>query len=169
MEVTMKKAKKGLPEIPDYPDAPLPAWKHYGITRFADLAIQDELERIGYSGYLVGLAVQYTVEDPEKTYSMIFGKVDDSEESLKGKLEESPLTDKFLLKLHEQVQALIYKNTPDYAGTMNLLLKTNVNGASTSSACHKVAQGECNKRSDVGKYRICTKRGNKWSCTHKSC
>ena len=35
-----------LPDIPDYPEAPLTAWKHYGITNFASRKIVEELEKV---------------------------------------------------------------------------------------------------------------------------
>jgi hypothetical protein len=134
MEVMMneeeRKPSRELPPIPDYPDAPLPAWKHYGIINYADQRIKDELANMRYEGYMVGLEVAYMLED-EKSYAMSFGKISKPDEATqKEETEvEIPLSDEFLVDLYQMLTELIPANCPNYSGQMSTELTIVVTGS----------------------------------------
>ncbi len=170
--MTRQKQKKAvveeLPSIPDYPEAPLPAWKHYGIASYADQQIRAELDRIGYEGYLIGLEVSYTLEN-DKTYAMSFGKLEPAEGS-----EESdngtPLSDAFLSNLYQVVGQLIHSNAPEYLGEIDTELSIITTGSENKVKvrCRKPQvcdQGHKDKR-------WCKKvNQEKWTCMdgHPKC
>lgn len=165
------KPRRDLPEIPDYPDAPLPAWKHYGITNYAGQRILDEIDHVQYTGYLIGMEIAYTVKE-EKTYSMAFGKIDIPDEVLKKFDGELPLTDEFLSNLFRTVGALVYENAPDYQDEMDTELIAVISGSAkkVKVKCRKVKNGECTE-GHVGKKKICksTDNGSSWTCLHDAC
>jgi len=164
-----------LPTIPDHPEAPLPAWKHYGITNYGDQKIQEELSRIQYSGFMVGLEMAYKPQN-EKTYAMAFGRIDiPTEESqqldpAQESEEKFPLSDDFLESLYEDVDKLITANTPGYSGKISPELTISITGSRTvvKIACRRpqvCSQGH----SDT---RWCQSVNNgPWTClsSHRRC
>ena len=66
-----------LPELPV--DSPLPPWHHFAITKYAEKRLQEQLNSVGFKGYLINVGVSYTVipdnsTDKENTwYNMSFG------------------------------------------------------------------------------------------------
>jgi hypothetical protein len=173
MEVEMKdeekRPDKDLPPIPDYPEAPLPAWKHYGITNFADQKVQEELDRLQYPGHMVGLEVAYELED-EKTYAMAFGKIDIPEDELQESAREIPLTDEFLANLYKVVDDLIPHHSPGHSENMNTEITIVMSGSlkKVKVKCRKpeqCSQGHTDKR-------WCKKVGKEpWTCLdgHQKC
>lgn len=171
-----------LPPIPDYPDAPLPAWKHYGITSYADRKILEELTRVEYPGYMIGMEMAYTVES-EEVYCMQFGDTAITEAMLQKsqsqepdpKLEqeasqdldeELPLSDDFLSDLYDDVRELIKTNTPDYSGEVTPELTIAITGSK------KVIKFKCRvpevcKNHHTDKRKCKSINGGPWKCTHK--
>lgn len=168
MEVMMnkeeKKRERELPSIPDYPDAPLPAWKHYGITNYADQRIQAEFDRLQYDGYMVGLEIAYTPDD-EKRYAISFGKLevpDDPPREKESKVD-IPLPDEFLENLYQTVAELIPANCPNYSGEFNAQLTIVMTGSLKKVSYMCRIPEQCS-RNHTDK-RICRKENNgPWVC-----
>lgn len=163
---------EGLPDIPDYPDSPLQPWIHYGITDFAGKQIQKELDRLGYTGYLIGLSVSYSVAGQESPpYAMEFGRVPPLN-VIQEPEPEGPLGDEFVLELHDQVGALIHQYTPEEFGDMDVTLSANVSGSEHTViiVCRFVQAGECNQNPPHTDRRKCVKRQDGgWKCLHRAC
>jgi hypothetical protein len=165
-----------LPEIPDFPESPLPGWKHYGITNFAGQTTQEELNRNQYPGYLIGLRFRYTVLDgeAENAYEMSFGLVKPPEEQKYAKLM-SPLTDDFMIKLYDAVNALLHQNIPEELGEIQSEINATLSGSVNfiTIKCRLVQVGECdlgNNSPDNGATRLCIKvQEDPWRCLHAGC
>jgi len=168
MQAQQNAPSPDLPTIPDYPDSPLPAWQHYGITNYAGQKIQEELDRIGYSGYLIGLGVAYRPENG-KTYSMQFGRVDDADELE----EDQPLSDDFLLHLYQITSQFIAHNT-SLDGTIDTELRISIKGSQISIRvmCRIIQAGECTHQpGHDGSRMVCRSYngGNTWHCLGSHC
>jgi len=171
MKMKEQKSGRELPPIPDYPDAPLPAWKHYGITNYADQRIKEEFDRIKYEGYMVGLEVAYTLEN-ENDYAMSFGKINIPEDVSQSKEADVdiPLSDDFLEDLLQMLTELIPANSPGYSGEMNPALTIVMTG-SLIKATFKCRIPEQCSRGHTDK-RWCKKvNDGLWTCmkSHKPC
>ena len=156
-----------LPDIPDYPDAPLTPWRHYGITEYADKKVREELENLGYQGFLIGIRVSYTLVDKdEKTYSMSFGRVPPL-----GITDgtEDPLSDEFLLRLHENVSMLIHKYSPEVFGEMFVEVSVNVSGSEHTSTIKCLPSGYICTQSHTGRQKCIQRKGGPWTCLHIIC
>jgi len=163
------KPTSDLPQILDYPESPLPAWKHYGITNFAGQQIQAELKRTGYAGYLIGLGVSYTLAAKSKIpYVMVFGKVDSGEDPA----FTLPLNDDFLVGLHETVEEFIGQNIQAPASEIDIELIITLSGSVTKViiACRLVGPTEC-AQGDSGTKKKCKSldNGTSWNCLHTPC
>ncbi len=175
MEVTMnrkeKKTVRELPPIPDYPDAPLPAWKHYGITNYTGQRVKDEFDRIQYEGYMIGLEVAYTPDD-EKNYVISFGKIDIPDDASQEKESEVkiPLSDEFLEDLYQVVTELIPAHCPSYSGKIDTELTIVMTGSvkKVKMGCHVPEQCSLNH---TDKRRCKKVNDGPWTCTasHKKC
>lgn len=166
------RGSQGLPEIPDYPDSPLPPWIHYGITAFAGKQIQMELDRLGYTGYLIGLSVGYSLDGEDApSYAMEFGRVPPLDVAQEPE-PKNPLSDEFVLELHDQVSVLVHQYTPEEFGDMNVTLSANVSGSEYTVVvvCRFVQAGECSQNPPHTDKRKCLKRQDGgWKCLHASC
>jgi hypothetical protein len=180
MEATMRedepKQDEDLPDIPDYPEAPLPAWKHYGITNYASNTIVEELESVQYKGYMIGLEVAYAGDD-KKTYAMRFGKVDvrdevdlpDEGSNEKRQGPELPLSDEFLDKLSDTIDKLIAANVPDDPGNLSPELTIVITGSTVSIRTLCTKPDIC-AMSHTGKRRCKSVNYGPWECLHgKKC
>lgn len=154
------------PSFPDYPAAPLPAWQHYGITRYAGQKIQDELDsNTEYQGYLIGLGVSYRYNgDP---YEIVFGKTETIGESER----VFPLNDDFLSNLYGMVAKFVSKDRPDVS---EITLITTFSGSilAAKTVCRQVQAGECSHNPNHnGTNRHCrsTDNGTTWKCLGSGC
>lgn len=166
----MAKQRKNLmpdiPPIPDYPDAPLSAWQHYGITDYAGKKIQDQLDNnTDYKGYLIGLGVSYMHN--ENIYEMVFGKSETIGESQ----TEFPLSDDFLSNLYGTVAKFVNNDRIDISEvTLITTFSGSILGAKT--VCRQVQAGECkHNQNHVGTMRHCksTDNGVTWKCLGDGC
>lgn len=155
-----------LPDIPDYPEAPLPAWKHYGITNFASQKIVEELENVQYSGYMVGLEVGYSLEEEKKTYAMSFGKVRPSEEELEQQGEEPdlPISDEFLVRLYQTIHDYMKANgSENLSPELTIVITGSLKAVTVMCRTPQV----CDRRH--GGKRWCKKvNSGPWTCLHSS-
>lgn len=169
-----QKQDGGLPDVPDYPEAPLPAWKHYGITNYASNRIVEELESVQYRGYMIGLEVAYVADD-KQTYAMRFGKVDvrdevdfrdeDSKEQMRE--SEIPLSDEFLDKLSDMLNRLIAANAPEHPGNLSPELTISITGSVTSVRTRCRIPQQCNKGHTNKRWCKSVNYGP-WVCLHGS-
>jgi hypothetical protein len=166
MSMRQNSSRFDEPSFPDYPAAPLPAWQHYGITRYAGQKIQEELDtNTEYQGYLIGLGVSYTYNgDP---YEMVFGKTETTGESDR----DFPLSDPFLSSLYETVAQFVSRNTADVS---EITLITTFSGSilAAKTVCRQVQAGECtHAQNHVGTMRHCrsTDNGATWKCLGSGC
>lgn len=156
-----------LPLIPDYPNTPLPAWKHYGITNYAGQMLVDKLDSIQYPGYMIGLELTCLLED-ESSYSMKFGMVEIPAEESKEQDEpnELPIDDDFLLQLYQDVKTLMVENAPDYQGTLEPMLTYVMTGSKikVQIMCRRPEVCTLNHTDK----RVCKKVGTgPWTCLDK--
>ncbi len=178
----MEKQEQGpdqnLPPIPDYPNAPLPAWRHYGITSYADQKIVAELTRVVYPGYMIGMEMAYALET-EEVYQMRFGDVTMPENALpesgSGEPdqkrpstldEELPLTDEFLSALYDDVRQLILDYTPEYSGVLTPELTIAITGSKRVIKFKCIVPDECNQ-GHTDKRKCKSINGGPWICTHR--
>lgn len=117
-------------DVPEYPEGPLPAMKHYGITYFTCQKIVEELDTLQYPGYMVGLKVGYAMEDGSE-YEMKFGIVDLSDEDLEQQEKEPdlPVSDEFLIRLYQTVQDYMKANVPDGGEKLNPEIAITMSGS----------------------------------------
>jgi len=155
-----------LPDIPEYPDSPLSAWKHYGIMRVLEGKFHEELEKQEYDGHLVGLMVTYTVGgDP---YSMGFGYGVETKAALLAQ-DDDPLSDEFVSEMYDFARSLIAQHINQYVSNFELELGASVNPKLSTLAvkCMIATNANCGKESCVGKCRKFISRNNgPWVCTH---
>ncbi len=163
-----KEPKRELPDIPNYPDTPLAPWIHYGITQFAGEEVQKELDRLAYQGYLIGLRVAYTVADnTEMAYQMSFGRVPPLQSLIVD--TEDPLTDDFLLDLHDAVCTLIHKYTPEMISDMDVEVTANVSGSEHACSVKCLSGGYICDKNHTGKRKCVQRQGGSWTCKHRTC
>lgn len=163
------KLREPLPDIPDYPDAPLPAWKHYGITKYASDRVVKELEGQHYEGYMVGLDLKYSL-DKEHSYSMGFGKVDipDTTQEEEKEEPELPVSDEFLVDLYQTANALIAKNVPGGLKDFDSELTVALTGSLKVVKLACTVPDRCN-RGHINR-RCCRKvNSGPWRCLHDRC
>jgi hypothetical protein len=171
MEETMAKQPvtqaKGLPEIPDFPTSPLPAWKHYGILKVLEGRFRAELESVPYDGHLVGLGITYTVGgDP---YTMEYGYGADAPQNIINN-QSDPLSDDFVGDMYDLANDLIAEHISPYVLSFELQINASVNPqvASVAVKCQIANDANCGKASCKGQCRRFISRNNgPWICTHK--
>lgn len=168
MAVRKKTKQMVLPDIPNYPDAPLAAWLHYGITDFAGKKVQEELNRLSYPGYLIGIRVAYTVVNKEEpTYVISFGRVPPLD--IMNSETDDPLSDDFLIELHETVSALIHKYTPEVFEDLDVEVSANVSGSEHASTIKCRTDGyQCDKN-HTGSRKCIQRQNGVWVCKHVTC
>lgn len=158
---------EGLPKIPDHPNSPLPAWKHYGILKVLEEKFHAELERVEYVGHLVGLGVTYIVGGD--TYTMDYGYgIGIVQGIMEGKGD--PLTDEFVAEMYDLANGLIAEHMNPYIGSFELQLNASVNQqiASVAVKCQIATDANCGKQACKGQCRKFIKRNDgPWVCTHK--
>ena len=161
-----KKAQR-LPEIPDFPNSPLSAWKHYGILKALEREFHKELEAKNYSGHLVGLDVTYIVGG--ETFTMEYGYgVEQTAGLLPNK--EDPLSNDFVSEMYDLASELILAHIDPSVLTFELLLSASINQAVNTVAvkCQIATEANCGKDDCTGKCRKFISRNNgPWTCTHK--
>jgi hypothetical protein len=158
---------EGLPEIPDHPNSPLSAWKHYGILKVLEDKFQTELKNIGYTGHLVGLGVTYTVDDDP--FTMDYGyDVEKAEGVLANK--DDPLTDEFVAEMYDLANELIGEHMSPYISSFDLELSASVNPqvATVFVKCQIATDANCGKAACIGQCRkFISRNDGPWICTHK--
>jgi hypothetical protein len=179
-----------LPDVPNYPDAPLLAWKHYGILKLAETSIHQELEQGNNVGLLVGLRVSYFVERPgyyqndqgdEYTMSYGYGVTDEEwpvqAEPIEVNLGMLP-SEEFLFGLSNFVTDLIANNINPYVlpVTTRMDITFSVSGVPgpimNTIMCRIVQVGECALGSDHEGERRRMYRSSatgNWKCQHTRC
>ncbi len=179
MEKQEQGSTEGLPPIPDYPDAPLPAWKHYGVTNYADQKILEELKHVEYPGFMVGLKIAYTIET-EQIYCMQFGDTTIPQDALEKSRseeinqadsseldEELPFTDEFLSSLFDDIGQLITNNTPGYSGEINPKLTIAITGSrKVIDIMDRYPPYDCNK-GHTDRRTCKSVNDGPWKCTHR--
>lgn len=166
---------------PPTANSPLPAWQHYEITRFADLAIQEKLRtEPTQMEFLIGLEVQYFVsqeEDGEETnYAMPFGKVKSTlKETHTGK---SALRREFLEKIYEEVDTYVRKNVQQPYLVTNVIMQVRTNIALYNISCVCWTIGTKYRGYDVrcddgnhlsGTNCTCCWNGSAYVCSNQTC
>lgn len=170
-----------IDNLPEYPDAPLSAWKHYGILKIVEKRVHQMLQEAEYDGHLVGLRVGYIAyaDGGPQPYSMAFGYVvedsdieqDDSPEDTD---ESSPLTEENFDDLYNETFDLISANIPSEID-FSVIVETAVNPKFKrgGKVCRIVEEGECNKHGDANhagqRCYLRLKNSGKWRCIHKTC
>lgn len=162
-------SEQPLPDFPEYPEAPLSAWKHYGITNYVGERVIQELERVKYHGDMVGLEVGYVLED-EKAYSMSFGrtKIPDTPSTDEKSEPELPLSDEFLVELFKTINELVAANAPGYLGKLSSTLTIVMTGSYTSVRVICRTPQRCTQR-HTGKRWCKSINGGTWVCLHTRC
>lgn len=155
-----------FPEIPDHPNSPLSAWKHYGILRALEWKFHEELDSQGYDGHLVGLNLTYTVgPDP---YSMGFGYGVEENANLMTE-EDDPLTDDFVSRMYDFASDLIALHINPYVSDYSIQLSASLNPhiSTVKVKCMIATNANCGRDSCNGNCRKFISRNNgPWVCTH---
>ena len=156
-----------LPEIPDYPNSPLSAWRHYGILKVLEEKFHPELVNVGYAGHLVGLGLTYTVAGD--AYPMEYGyRMDVNQGILENK--KDPLTDEFVAEMYDLANELITKYMSPYVIDFDLQLSASVNPdvVTVDVKCQVATKANCGKEECKGQCRkFISRNKGPWVCTHK--
>jgi hypothetical protein len=162
-----KSQAEELPDIPDYPNSPLPAWKHYGILKVVEGKLHEELKQQKYTGHLVGLDLTYTV-GPD-TYAMSYGySFEQVHEGITATVD--PLSDEFVETLYDFASDLISENINPAGTRFNMQLSVSVNQQVNTKTviCQIATEANCGKNECIGKCRKFKKKNDgSWECTHK--
>jgi hypothetical protein len=157
---------RALPEIPDFPDSPLAAWKHYGILKALERRFHQELEAQNYTGHLVGLDVTYLVGKESFTMEYGYGVEQSNGPRDKG----DPLSDDFVAEMYDLASDLISEHIDPAVITFDLSLGAAINQPVNTVAvkCQIATDANCGKDECEGKCRKFISRNNgPWTCTHK--
>lgn len=156
-----------LPEIPDYPNSPLSAWRHYGILKVLEERFQAELVNAGYTGHLVGLGLTYTVAGD--SYAMEYGYGVKANQGILGN-KEDPLSDDFVAEMYDLANELITKYMSPYVIDFDLQLSASVNPdvVTVDVKCQVATKVNCGKEECKGQCRkFISRNKGPWVCTHK--
>jgi len=170
---TQQPEETSLPQVPDYPDSPLSAWKHYGIMKLAQQKTHEYLRNVPYDGHLIGLRISYsagTEPSLQDTYTMSYGYDVDEEQDLMPDTDE-PFSDDFIIELYKYANQLIAENINPYITSFQTNLDASVNPRRRRIRIEPriCAAGECanNPSTCVGNLRLMVKRNKKpWVCQH---
>ena len=167
MSLPTEDRSEHFPEIPDYPNSPLSAWKHYGILKVMERKFHEELERQNYPGHLVGLDVTYVVG--RDSYTMEYGYGVDQKAGLLPS-KEDPLSDEFVAEMYDLANNLISQHISPYISGFDLQLSASINQQVNTVAvqCQIATNANCGQASCIGKCRKFINRNNTgWVCQHK--
>jgi hypothetical protein len=174
-----KLLKLTVPPVPE--NSPVPAWRHYAITRAADLEIQKVLTESGQKEFLLGLEVSYVIlEEAKDTYAMAFGNTS-LEDPVKRTKNETALTDEFLDNLYMEVEQYLRENMASLSDFQTrIVVRTNRVLRSVRIQCLSIGTtfedkpvkctAPVKKRCANGSKRKCKEHENAWICNkHQAC
>jgi hypothetical protein len=172
--------------------SPIPAWKHYDISKVAEEKVMAELEAHHPESLLVGLGIGYLFvpqdkDSPEtETYDrfcMAHGywvDCDDvqAEKELMSddekKEQPSDLDDEFIEQLYKDVRRLILKSAPEEPAG-RYMVSVEVTTAHFSKPKLECKGERCDWCTEHGKWHIFKKKKNSdgtaciWVCKNKKC